>query len=192
MDRPKDYQTNWSKSKRQIWYHLYVESKIWHQWIYLWNRLTDTENRLMASKGEKGEGWMNLEFGISKHKLLCIDWINNYIQVLLYSTGTIFKILWQTIMEKKCEKEYIGTSLVVHWLRLHAPKAGHLGSIPGQGTRSHMMQLKIPHAATKSWHSQTDKHFLKRIYIHISESFYYMAEITTTLKINHTSVKYIF
>ena len=32
-------------------------------------------------------------------------------------------------------------SLVVQWLRLHAPKAGGLGSIPGQGTRSHMLQF---------------------------------------------------
>ena len=31
-----------------------------------------------------------------------------------------------------------GTSLVVQWLRLHAPNAGRLGSIPGQGARSHM------------------------------------------------------
>ena len=29
-----------------------------------------------------------------------------------------------------------------------------LGSIPGQGTRSHMPQLKIPSAATKTWSSQ--------------------------------------
>ena len=45
---------------------------------------------------------------------------------------------------------------MVQWLRLHAPNAGGLGSIPGQGTRSHMLQLrahipqpKVPHAATK-------------------------------------------
>ena len=31
-------------------------------------------------------------------------------------------------------------SLVVWWLRLHASNAGGLGSIPGQGTRSHMPQ----------------------------------------------------
>ena len=29
------------------------------------------------------------------------------------------------------------TSLVVQWLRLHAPNAEGPGSIPGQGTRSH-------------------------------------------------------
>ena len=42
-----------------------------------------------------------------------------------------------------------GTSLVVQWVRLHTPNAGGLGSIPGQGTRSHM------HAATKSSHAST-------------------------------------
>ena len=43
--------------------------------------------------------------------------------------------------------------MVVQWLRLHAPNAGGPGSIPGQGTRPHMLQprvcmpqLKIPHA----------------------------------------------
>ena len=41
------------------------------------------------------------------------------------------------------------TSLVVQWLRLQAPNAGGLGSIPGQGTRFHMLQLKILNAATK-------------------------------------------
>ena len=36
-----------------------------------------------------------------------------------------------------------GTSLVVQWLRLSTPNAGGLGSIPGQETRFHMLQLKI-------------------------------------------------
>ena len=48
----------------------------------------------------------------------------------------------------------LGTSLVVQWLRLCAPYAGGPGSIPGQGTRSHVLQLKIPHSATKTWSSQ--------------------------------------
>jgi len=29
----------------------------------------------------------------------------------------------------------LGTSLAVQWLRLHAPTAGGIGSIPGQGTK---------------------------------------------------------
>ena len=49
------------------------------------------------------------------------------------------------------------TSLVVQWLRLCALNAGGLGLIPGQGTRSHMLQLKILHAATKTQHSQINK-----------------------------------
>ena len=49
------------------------------------------------------------------------------------------------------------TSLLIQWLRLWASSAGGLGSIPGQGARSHMpqlrvhmLQLKLPHVATKA------------------------------------------
>ncbi|TEA30377.1 hypothetical protein DBR06_SOUSAS27510017, partial [Sousa chinensis] len=41
-------------------------------------------------------------------------------------------------------------SLVVQWLRLRAPNAGCPGSIPGQGTRSHMPQVKTLRASTKT------------------------------------------
>ena len=44
-------------------------------------------------------------------------------------------------------------SLVVLWLRFHAPNAGHLGLIPGQGTRSHKEQLSVAAAAAKSLQS---------------------------------------
>ena len=47
------------------------------------------------------------------------------------------------------KKEVERTSLVAQWIRLWAPNAGGPGSIPGQGTRSHM------HAATKSSHAAT-------------------------------------
>ena len=50
----------------------------------------------------------------------------------------------------------LGTSLEVQGLRLCAPNAGGPGSIPVQGTRSHMPQLRVNvlqnnilHAATK-------------------------------------------
>ena len=33
--------------------------------------------------------------------------------------------------------------LVVQWLRLQAPNAGGLGSVPDQITRSHMLQLRL-------------------------------------------------
>ena len=39
---------------------------------------------------------------------------------------------------------------MVQGLRLHAPNAGALGLIPGQGTRSQMPQLRSAAAAAKS------------------------------------------
>ena len=57
-----------------------------------------------------------------------------------------------------------GASMVVQWLRLCFPNAGGPVSVPGRDTTSHMLwlrvhipqlkismlQLKIPHAATKT------------------------------------------
>ena len=43
-----------------------------------------------------------------------------------------------------------GTSLVIQWLRLCAPKVGGLGSTPDQGTRSHTPQLRGLHATLGS------------------------------------------
>ena len=54
-------------------------------------------------------------------------------------------------------EKILRTSVVVQWLRLHTPNAGVLSSIPSQGTRTHMLQLKIPHATTKIQHSKTNK-----------------------------------
>ena len=39
---------------------------------------------------------------------------------------------------------------------------GGLDSIPGQGTRSHMPQLKIPSVTTKTNNSKINKHFRKK------------------------------
>ena len=70
----------------------------------------------------------------------------------------IFKIFGYFVFlnSKSCKKKKWvkknkarGDFPVVQWLRLHAPKIGGLSSILGQGTRSHMLQLKGPHAATK-------------------------------------------
>ena len=48
-----------------------------------------------------------------------------------------------------------GTSLGVPWLRHHTPDAAGLSLIPGQGTRSHVQQLKSLHAAMKVWNATT-------------------------------------
>ena len=37
----------------------------------------------------------------------------------------------------------LGTCLVVQWLRLCTPSAGDPGLTSGQGTRSHMLQLRV-------------------------------------------------
>ena len=39
-------------------------------------------------------------------------------------------------------RAFLGTCLVGQWLRLHAPSVGAQGSIPGQGTKSCMLQLR--------------------------------------------------
>ena len=59
---------------------------MWHKWTYLqnWNRLKDTENRLVVAKWEG-------EFGIGKWKLLYLEWISS--KVLLYSTGNYIQPL---------------------------------------------------------------------------------------------------
>ena len=72
-------------------------------------------------------------------------------------------------MEEEVEREVqnyhlTGPSLVAQWLRLRAPNARGPSSIPYQGARSHVLQLrvcmpqlKIPCAATKTQHSQINK-----------------------------------
>ena len=72
---------------------------------------------------------------------------------------------YRTGVKNELEK----ASLVVQLLRLLTPNARDLGSIPSQGTRSHMVQprvhmpqLKILSATTKTWHSQINNFsFLK-------------------------------
>ena len=41
------------------------------------------------------------------------------------------------------KKEALRDFPVVQWPRLHDPNAGGPGSIPGQGTRSHRLQLRV-------------------------------------------------
>ena len=84
-----------------------------------------------------------------------------YFQYQLYVQNKGCKVvlahLWSNTITALKEQE-TGTSLVVQWLRLHAPNAGGPGSIPGQGTRSHMhATTKSLHAATKTWRSQINK-----------------------------------
>ena len=49
---------------------------------------------------------------------------------------------YQTSKWPHSEVHQQGASLVVQWLSIHAPNTGGLGSIPSQGTRSCMPQLR--------------------------------------------------
>ena len=66
-----------------------------------------------------------------------------------FSCVQLFVILWNVVQQNPLSMRILWarilvweTSLVVQWLRLHAPNAGDPGLIPGQGTRSHMPQLR--------------------------------------------------
>ena len=64
------------------------------------------QNRLVADKGEEGEGGMDWEFGISRYKLLHREQINNK---SLYSTRKYIQYPINIINHnrKEYEKEYI-------------------------------------------------------------------------------------
>ena len=60
-------------------YHLYLECKIWHKRTYLRNRnrLTGIEDKLLVAKRKWGREGTDWDFGVSRYKLLCVEWINN-------------------------------------------------------------------------------------------------------------------
>ena len=80
--------------------------------------------------------------------LFNIQWL--FIAESVYRTAGV-PFQWYSSMSRKEGKSglcshsnmHLGTSLVVQWVRFHAPNAGGLSSIPGQGTRSHMPQLRV-------------------------------------------------
>ena len=88
--------------------------------------------------------------GLSFHPLSLMLWQCS--TVWLPSVPSLSRLQGRMLFSKS-----LGTSLMVSWLRLCAPNAGGLGSISGQGTRSHTPQLKIQHATTKTWHSQINQ-----------------------------------
>ena len=69
------------------------------------HKQTHRENRLVAAKGEGCGGGMNWEFGVSRCKLLHIEWMNN--KVLLYSTGNYIQCPVINCNGKEHKKECI-------------------------------------------------------------------------------------
>ena len=79
-----------------------------------------------------------------------------------YNPADLGQPKWITSLAQK-EMWWVrkGTSLVVQWLKLCAPKTGGWSLIPGQGTRSHMSQLRVQVPQPRQ-SSQIIKYFLKR------------------------------
>jgi hypothetical protein len=76
---------------------------------------------------------------------------------------------------------------VVQQLRLHVPNSGGQGSITGQGTRSHMLQVKSLYSATKTQCSQTNifKKYSKP-YLKVHD-----LKITNTYELPESSLEFI-
>ena len=60
----------------------------------------------------------------------------------LFSVSVILFLFHRKVHLCHFLKEITGTSLVIQWLRLHAPSSGDLGSIPGQGNGSHISKQR--------------------------------------------------
>ena len=72
--------------------------------------------------------------------------------------------LYSTLQWKSRLKYILGTSPGSPVAKTLCSQCGGPGLISCQGTRSHMPQLKILHAATKTQHSQVNKYFKKYSY----------------------------
>ena len=76
VDGPRDYHIKWSQIEKDKYCMKPLIREIlkkWYKWTYLQNRkrLTDIENKLMVTKGEKGRR-DKLGFGIKIYTLLYI------------------------------------------------------------------------------------------------------------------------
>ena len=83
-----------------IWYHLYVESKIWHKWS-IYKAETDHGHGgqiCICQKG--GERWGPTEFGVGRYRLLRLEQMGD--GVLLYITGNF--VWWSLWLEHDGKK----------------------------------------------------------------------------------------
>ena len=107
IDATRNYHTSEVRKTNTIWYHLYVKSKIWHKWTYLWkNKKTKSktqENKLLIAKGERAGREVEWEFGVRRCKLLYIEWITVRSYCIAQRTLSIYYN--KAIMEKKLLKD---------------------------------------------------------------------------------------
>ena len=112
MDGTRDSHIKRSQKKpNTIWYHLYVESKIWHKWsIYK----TGTWRADLFARGEVGERGTDRDFGVGRYRPLHLEKMGN--GVLLYSTGNCVQSLglehdgkWK---KRMCVYGWLGVTLL--------------------------------------------------------------------------------
>ena len=82
------------------------------------NRITDVENKLVVAKGEGVGGGMEWEAGVSRRKLLYIEWINNRSYCIAQGTAIVEKSIYKIrecicicITESLCCTAEINTTL---------------------------------------------------------------------------------
>ena len=139
MDGPRDDHTKWSKpdKERQIscitckWNLKQDTNKL------IYKTDSQTQNRLMAAKGDRGEGGMEWEFGISRRKLLYTESMDN--KVLLYSRNQndIISQLYFNL------KNSLFNYLSLHRTQLEGPKLrSDLRQKESLGLISNLLSLK--------------------------------------------------
>ena len=80
--------------------------------IKTWEVCTDIENRFVVAKGSgKGSG-MDGEFGVSRCKLIHLEWLSN--EVLLYSTGNYIQSLGIDHDGRECKKRNVYIYMCVY------------------------------------------------------------------------------
>ena len=91
----------------------------------------------------------NLKFSLIKLWLLFPKWFSSSKCWWIFC-AIFFKYVLKSHLCFYLWLSILGTSLMLWWLRLHAPNAGGLGLIPGQGT-------KIPHCGPKKKKKKSKK-----------------------------------
>ena len=76
------------------------------------NRLTNTENRLGVAEGEGEGSRMDGEFGVSRCKLLHVEWMDH--KVLQYFTGNCVQSLNRDHDGKYKKKEWISKEVLLY------------------------------------------------------------------------------
>ena len=92
----------------------------------------------------------------SRIRILIVLWTTTQNYTPFCITSKLLDISQNIISNGIVFQKYssFGTCLIVQWLRLHPPNAGDPGLLPGQGTRSHMLHLRVYMSQLKILHSR--------------------------------------